>query len=188
MNIVLAGIKHLAIFYPPNPKTAMTFYLLNINEETTASLLLGHFNARDGTPLLVLYDIQEGSAEKLQPYMDDLLKKIENLLHTSANAVVLVYHRLHYSGAWYTYKPALELQDAQSLDFLGFDTDIVRAAAKDTVALNTIHVQIEGLAKETSHTTVFKALEQLWAASNGEHDFKERVSAWSAPPKNKDVG
>ena len=165
----------------------MTFYFLNINEEPIASLLLGHLQARDGTPLIVLYEMQEASSQKLQPYIEELLNKIDGVLHTPANATVMVYHRLKYSGVWYKYTPILEPQDAQSLDFMGFDGDLIRAAAKDTNGLSTVHVRIEGFAKDTSRTAIFEALEQLWIASSGEHDFKIRLAAWSSSSPSKDT-
>ena len=163
----------------------MTFHLLNINEESAPSLLLGHLKARDGTPLFVLYEMQEGSSQKLQPYLDELLTKIDGFLYRPANAVVMVYHRLRYSGVWHTYKPTVEPQDMQSLDFIGFDPDLVRDAAKDTRALGTIHVRIDGFAKDTSHTAVFEKLEQLWTQCSGENDFRTRLAVWAASPQSE---
>lgn len=158
----------------------MTFHLLNINEEPTASLLFGHLKDRDGQTLTVLYEMQEGSFQRLLPYIDELLEGVARVLGTPETAVVMAYHRLRYSGVWYKYKPMLEAQDTQSLDFMGFDADIVRVAAKDTSAFSTIHVRIDGFAKDTRKAVVFEDLARLWDSASGEAEFKTQVAAWAA--------
>lgn len=165
----------------------MTFHFLNINEEPTASLLFGRMTARDGEAITVLYELQEGSFQRLLPYVDELLESVSRILGIPETSVVLAYHRLRYSGVWYKYKPLLEPQDTQSLDFMGFDDDEVRVAARDTKAYGTIHIRIDGFAKETNKVAVFEVLDYLWSQSVDAPDFKARVTAWAVTDSTKDV-
>lgn len=165
----------------------MTFYLLNINEEPNSLLLLGHLKDREGLPVVVLYELQEGSLQRLDAYLEEFLASIARVLNTPETAVVMAYHRLRYHGAWYKYKPVLEAQDAQSLDFMGFDSDIVRSAASDTSSLGTIYINVDGFAKEKSKLVLFETLETLWEKSAGVEDFKARLITWAQPSINKDA-
>lgn len=163
----------------------MTFHLLNINNEPTSLLLIGRLKDHTGLPVVVLYELQEGSLQRLAAHFDELLAGITRSLNTPKTAVVMAYHRLRYHGAWYKYRPFFEVQDAQSLDFMGFDSDIVRSAARNVSNLDTIHIQVEGFAKDTSKLVLFEALEQLWETAANVDDFKANVVAWAQPTINK---
>lgn len=163
----------------------MTYHLLNINDEATPSLLLGDLKARDGTSITILYELQEGSFGILQPYLNELLESAARALGVPETDVVLAYHRLRYSGVWYQCKPMLEIQDTQSLDFLGFDADDVRMAARETRGLSTIHVRLDALAKDTNKEALFGELDSLWGHSSDVDDFKRKIAAWSQSPASK---
>lgn len=163
----------------------MTFHLLNINEEPNSSLLLGYLKDREGLPVIVLYELQEGSLQNLGAYLDDLLASVARVFNMPDTVGVMVYHRQRYHGAWYKYNSVLEVQDAQSLDFMGFDPDIVRSAARDTSSLGTIHIHVDGFAKETSKLVLFETLDTLWEQAVGVDDFKARLITWAQPRINK---
>lgn len=160
----------------------MTFHLLNINNEATPSMLLGHLSTRDGSPLTVLYELKEDRFKSVQAYLDEVLQDVSRILGTPETTVVLVYHRLRYGGLWYKYKPSMEPQDSQSLEFIGLDADDVRAAVpREGVAntLPTIHVRVDSLLKDDNKELVFQELAALWALSKHPNEFKERTVAWA---------
>ena len=157
----------------------MTFHLLNINQETAPSILLGQTHDRDGTPVTVLYELQEGRHEDILPFLDLFLEQINKALGLPMDAVVLTYQKLRYSGIWYKHRPVVEAQDAQSLDFMGFDADEYRDAARHIEDLTVMPIQLAGLAKATGKQDMLLALAQLWDSSNDVPDFKAKVMAWT---------
>lgn len=157
----------------------MTYQLLNINNEATSSLLVGLFKDRDGTPMTVLYELEEGRFDKISGSLTELL----NFLPVSAGkpATVLVYQRLRFSGMWSQQRPTLERLDSQSLDFMGVDTDALRMVARDTSALSVIPVTLAAVAKAEDKLSMFEELSALWDVSSGPVDFKQRLNAWTQP-------
>lgn len=157
----------------------MTFHLLNINQEASPSILLGQTQDRDGTPVTVLYELQEGRYDAVVPFFDTFLEQINKALGLPRDAVVLTYQKLRYSGIWYKHRPVVEAQDTQSLDFMGFDADEYRQAARNIEVLPVLPIQLEGLAKSDGKRDMLLALSQLWDQSHNVVDFKAKVLAWN---------
>lgn len=157
----------------------MTFHLLNINQEATPSILLGQTQDRDGTPVTVLYELQEGRYDTIVPFFDTFLEQINRTLGLPRDAVVLTYQKLRYSGIWYKHRPVVEAQDTQSLDFMGFDADEYRQASRQTDGLPVLPIQLHGLAKSTGKHEMLLAFAQLWDSSSDVADFKAKVLDWT---------
>ncbi len=157
----------------------MTFHLLNINQEATPSILLGTTQDRDGTAVTVFYELQEGRYDDIVPFFDTFLEHVNKALGLPADAVVLTYQKLRYSGIWYKHRPVVEAQDTQSLDFMGFDADEYRQTARNTDGLPVLSIQLESLEKSTGKQDMLLAFSQLWDSSHDVADFKAKVMAWT---------
>lgn len=157
----------------------MLYQLLNINNEPTPSMLLGLFKDRDGAAMTVIYELEEGRFDKISGSLDELLSILSKTHVQHSPNTVLVYQRFRFSGMWSQVRPTLVRQDTQSLDFMGVDTDALRSVARDTSMLDTVAVTLSAVHKADNKAALFAELTDLWEASSGPSDFKQRVSAWT---------
>lgn len=160
----------------------MNYYRLKINKEENPSFIGGFFETRSGK-VAFLYELKEGAYAKISSHLDALLACLPfNHLETNISAICLVYTRSKYTGSWSSVRPTVEPQDAQSLHFLGFDPDDLRATLNSIDLLEQLDICLPNLLNEDDKKESLVSIASLWDSASTLVEFKQKVRLWAEEP------